>query len=98
MHFKRIQLCCILFGIILFTGCAGSKMTPSQKRSYQASKTIKKSQRKEARQKEKNRKKAVKRHWKNQSKQHKQAIRRNERKLKKEKSKKGREANDFIGS
>ncbi len=98
MHFNRLLFCCILFGIILLQGCAGSKMTSSQKQSYQANKTINKSQRKESKRKEKERKRAVKQHWKNQSKQHKQAIRRNERNLKNEKAKKRREANDFIGS
>jgi Sec-independent protein translocase protein TatA len=98
MLLKRALLWPILFCFLLLFGCGSKKMTPSEKRAAQASKTIKKSQGKESRAKEKAIKKAKKRHWKNQSKQFKQTIRRNERRLKKEKSKKGREPNDFIDS
>jgi hypothetical protein len=98
MLFKRVLLWNILFAFLLLFSCGSKKMTPSEKRAAQAGKIIRKSQRKDARNKEKAIKKAKKRHWKNQSKQYKQTIRRNERRLKKEKSKKGREPNDFIDS
>lgn len=98
MLFKRMLLWNILFCFLLLISCGSKKMTPSEKRAAHAGKVIKKSQRKEARKKEKAIKKAKKRHWKNQSKQFKQTIRRNEKRLKKEKAKKGREPNDFIDS
>jgi hypothetical protein len=98
MLLKRTLLWTILFCFLLLFGCGSKKMTPSEKRAAQAGKLINKSQRKESRNKEKEIKKAKKRHWKNQSKQFKQTIRRNERRLKKEKSKKGSEPNDFIDS
>ena len=98
MHLKRMLMWNILFCVFLLISCGSKKMTASEKRAAQASKTIKKSQRKESRGKEKAIKKAKKRHWKNQSKQFKQTIRRNERRLKKEKSKKYRDPNDFIDS
>lgn len=97
MLFKLNVWAFILFAVLMFSGCATHKMTPSEKRSYQASRTIKKSQRKDSRIRQKEAKKAKRRHWKNQSKQYKQAIRRNKKRLKREKSKKGRDANEFIG-
>ena len=98
MLLKRVVIWNILFVFLLLFSCGSKKMTPSEKRAAQAGKMIKKSQRKESRNKEKAIKKAKKRHWKNKSKQFKQTIRRNEKRLKKEKSKNGREPNDFIDS
>jgi gas vesicle protein len=97
MLFKLNVWAFILFAVLIFSGCVTRKMSPSEKRSHQASRTIKKSQHKESRIRKKEAEKAKKRHWKNQSKEYKQTIRRNNKRLKREKSKKGREANDFIG-
>jgi Ni/Co efflux regulator RcnB len=96
MLFKRNAWIYILFALLIPTACASSKLTASEKQNRQANKSINKSQRKEARLKKRESQKAKKRHWKNQSHQYKLSIKRNKKRLKIEKSKKGKEINDFF--
>jgi hypothetical protein len=96
MVFKRNVWLFFLFALLLISACANSKLTPSERLSKQANKTISKSDRKESKHKTREARKAKKRHWKNQSKQYKLAIKKNEKRLKNEKSKQGKEANDFF--
>ena len=96
MLFKRNAWLFFLFALLMVSACVTSKLTPSERQSNQANKIISKSQKKENNLKKRDERKSQKRHWKNQSKQYKLAIKRNEKRLKLEKGKKGKEANDFF--
>jgi uncharacterized protein YjaZ len=96
MLFKRNAWIFFLFALLIESACVTSKLTPSERQSKQANKIISKSQKKENNLKKREERKSKKRHWKNQSKQYKLAIKRNEKRLKLEKGKKGKEANDFF--
>ena len=96
MLFKRKAWIYFLFVLIFSSACISSKLTASEKQNRQVNKSISKSQRKEAKFKERESQKAKKRHWKNQSNQYKLSIKRNKKRLKIEKSKKGKEINDFF--
>lgn len=96
MLFKRNAWLFFLFALLMVSACVTSKLTPSERQSKHANKIISKSQKKEINLKKRDERKSQKRHWKNQSKQYKLAIKRNEKRLKLEKGKKGKEANDFF--
>ena len=96
MLFKRNAWIFFLFALLMSSACVTSKLTPAEKQSKHANKIISKSQKKENKLKKRETRKSQKRHWKNQSKQYKLAIKRNEKRLKLEKAKKGKEANDFF--